>query len=163
MPICCECLGTSERNPAGEEEALVSCWGCGVSVHPSCRVYRYSPIYWNIFLLIQPWHLPCFGPQIRFQKEYGSGWGFGPGLIFFNDCRKWSYSLCISKYLQQQKSLLLLTSELKNQLCCKFSGFNLVPTYAYDATDPTECYECCNNFTHYWARFDWGKNFGSYG
>jgi len=39
VPICCECLGTVEKNPQGETEQLVSCWGCGQSVHPSCRVY----------------------------------------------------------------------------------------------------------------------------
>merc|ERR1712045_206638 len=39
VPICCECLGTVGANPSGEEEHLVSCWGCGQSVHPSCRVY----------------------------------------------------------------------------------------------------------------------------
>jgi hypothetical protein len=35
-----ECLGTDKCNPVGEEEALISCYGCGNSVHPSCRVYR---------------------------------------------------------------------------------------------------------------------------
>ena len=39
MPICTECLGTEACNPAGEAESLVSCHGCGQSVHPSCRVY----------------------------------------------------------------------------------------------------------------------------
>ena len=38
-PICCECLGTEARNNSGEREALISCFGCGNSVHPSCRVY----------------------------------------------------------------------------------------------------------------------------
>ena len=39
VPICTECLGTEGCNPAGEVENLVSCHGCGQSVHPSCRVY----------------------------------------------------------------------------------------------------------------------------
>jgi len=39
VPICTECLGTEACNTTGEAEALVSCWGCGQSVHPSCRVY----------------------------------------------------------------------------------------------------------------------------
>merc|ERR1719319_955367 len=39
VPICTECLGTEACNPIGEAESLVSCWGCGQSVHPSCRVY----------------------------------------------------------------------------------------------------------------------------
>merc|ERR550519_2008795 len=39
VPICCECLGTEHCNPVGENEALVSCAGCGQSVHPSCRAY----------------------------------------------------------------------------------------------------------------------------
>merc|ERR550539_2303361 len=34
-----ECLGTEGCNPVGEVENLVSCHGCGQSVHPSCRVY----------------------------------------------------------------------------------------------------------------------------
>ena len=34
-----ECLGTDKCNPVGEEEPLISCYGCGNSVHPSCRVY----------------------------------------------------------------------------------------------------------------------------
>ena len=38
VPICTECLGTEACNPAGEAERLVSCHGCGQSVHPSCRV-----------------------------------------------------------------------------------------------------------------------------
>ena len=38
-PICCECLGTTAANQAGEPEKLISCFGCGTSVHPSCRVY----------------------------------------------------------------------------------------------------------------------------
>ena len=38
VPICTECLGTEAANPAGEAERLVSCHGCGQSVHPSCRV-----------------------------------------------------------------------------------------------------------------------------
>lgn len=33
-PICCECLGTGTPS-----ESLISCYGCGASVHPSCRVY----------------------------------------------------------------------------------------------------------------------------
>ena len=45
VPICTECLGTESCNPAGEAEALVSCAGCGQSVHPSCRVYRYGTLY----------------------------------------------------------------------------------------------------------------------
>ena len=39
VPICTECLGTEGCNPVGEVENLVSCHGCGQSVHPSCRVY----------------------------------------------------------------------------------------------------------------------------
>merc|ERR1711997_68305 len=39
LPICVECLGTDKCNPVGEEEPLISCYGCGNSVHPSCRVY----------------------------------------------------------------------------------------------------------------------------
>ena len=39
VPICCECLGPHTCNPAGEAESLISCFGCGTSVHPSCRVY----------------------------------------------------------------------------------------------------------------------------
>ncbi|XP_059098251.1 histone acetyltransferase KAT6A-like isoform X2 [Tigriopus californicus] len=39
LPICCECLGTETGNPNGEHESLISCHGCGTSVHPSCRVY----------------------------------------------------------------------------------------------------------------------------
>merc|ERR1712106_386155 len=39
VPICTECLGTESCNPVGEAESLVSCYGCGQSVHPSCRVY----------------------------------------------------------------------------------------------------------------------------
>jgi len=39
VPICTECLGTESSNPVGEAESLVSCYGCGQSVHPSCRAY----------------------------------------------------------------------------------------------------------------------------
>ncbi len=39
LPICVECLGTEKCNPLGKEEPLISCYGCGNSVHPSCRVY----------------------------------------------------------------------------------------------------------------------------
>ena len=39
QPICCECLGTKSSNPSGDPESLISCYGCGTSVHPSCRVY----------------------------------------------------------------------------------------------------------------------------
>ena len=39
LPICVECLGTDKCNPMSKEEALISCYGCGNSVHPSCRVY----------------------------------------------------------------------------------------------------------------------------
>ena len=39
LPICVECLGTEKLNSIGKEEALISCYGCGNSVHPSCRVY----------------------------------------------------------------------------------------------------------------------------
>ncbi|XP_039291756.1 histone acetyltransferase KAT6B isoform X2 [Nilaparvata lugens] len=37
LPICSECLGTAEKNGAGEAEELSACGGCGgTSVHLSC-------------------------------------------------------------------------------------------------------------------------------
>ena len=44
VPICTECLGTEACNPGGEAERLVSCHGCGQSVHPSCRVSAGSSV-----------------------------------------------------------------------------------------------------------------------
>ena len=44
VPICTECLGTEACNPGGEAERLVSCHGCGQSVHPSCRVSTGSSV-----------------------------------------------------------------------------------------------------------------------
>ncbi len=32
-------MGQESSNTHGEKEALISCFGCGASVHPSCRVY----------------------------------------------------------------------------------------------------------------------------
>ena len=46
VPICTECLGTEGCNPAGEVENLVSCHGCGQSVHPSCRVYSTELVHY---------------------------------------------------------------------------------------------------------------------
>ncbi len=45
LPICVECLGTDKCNPVGEEEPLISCYGCGNSVHPSCRVYSVDLVH----------------------------------------------------------------------------------------------------------------------
>jgi len=46
VPICTECLGTESCNPVGEAECLVSCYGCGQSVHPSCRVYSSELVHY---------------------------------------------------------------------------------------------------------------------
>ncbi|XP_054269358.1 histone acetyltransferase KAT6A isoform X2 [Macrosteles quadrilineatus] len=53
LPICSECLGTADKNRAGEAEALSCCASCGVGVHLSCVPQSKDP---SLAPLLSTWY-----------------------------------------------------------------------------------------------------------